>query len=193
MSFGYCGPRVRLVPLDRAKHFENCIRWMNDTEVTDGIALVFPLVTSDRETDWFDHLAKTNTDAVFAIETLEGEHIGNSGIHGIDFRLGIAKTGSLIGEGAYRGQGLGTEAAHLRAYYAFEILGLRMLYSEYYPHNHGSANMQRKIGAEIWGVQPGANFKRGHFVDVVHTWLSRERWRDHAPDWIKDRLHPLAD
>lgn len=193
MAFGIVGPRVRLVPLDRQKHFDTCVRWMNDSEVQDGIAMVFPPISSDKENDFFDRIAKSDTDTIFAIETLDGQHIGNSGIHAIDWRLGICKTGSLIGESEYRGQGIGTEAAHLRAYYCFEIVGLRVLYSEYYPHNEASARMQRNTGAEIWGSQPKANFKRGGYTDVVHTWLDRQMWRAHSPDWIKDRLFPIRD
>ena len=34
MPFGWEGEKVRLTPLDKAKHLDNALVWMNDPEVT---------------------------------------------------------------------------------------------------------------------------------------------------------------
>lgn len=34
MPYGWEGPNVRLAPLDKAKHLQNALAWMNDPEIT---------------------------------------------------------------------------------------------------------------------------------------------------------------
>jgi RimJ/RimL family protein N-acetyltransferase len=100
--------------------------------------------------------------------------------------LGHCETASLIGEASLRGQGLGQEAAHLRAYYAFDIVGLRVLYSEHYPYNTATQRMMEALGAHVWGIKPEANFKNGRYTDVVCTFLRRDMWR--RPDWLPELI-----
>ena len=34
MAFGWEGSKVRLVPLDKARHLENAVLWLNDPKLT---------------------------------------------------------------------------------------------------------------------------------------------------------------
>ena len=177
MGIGWEGEKVRLVPLDFDRHFENCYRWINDPEVNEWLAIGdFPM-SRLAEKEWFEERQKsTCPELAMAIETLDGVHIGNTGVHRIDFRNGTAITGSLIGDPAERGKGYGTDAAKVRAWYCFHVLGLRMLYSEYLAGNDLSKRMQEKSGYKQYGVRPQAIWKRGEHRDMVLTYLSREDW-----------------
>ena len=171
------GELVRLVPMDRDRHFENCLRWVNDPEVTTWLAIGDTPVGRKAEAEWFDRMESgSDTNVVFAIETMEGVHVGQSGIHEIDYRNGTAKTGSFLGEASMRGRGYGTDAAKVRSRYCFEVLGLRMLLSEYYGGNEPSSQMQAKAGYVEFGRLPNALWKRGTYRDLVMTYLTRERW-----------------
>lgn len=179
MAFGWESHRLRLVPLDVDRHFENCYRWMNTPEVT-AFLLVgdFP-ISKLAEKDWFEEAQRRDPaqgEIIFAIELLDGTHIGQSGIHGIDWRNGFATTGSLIGDLAEQGKGYGTEAAQLRAWYCFHVLGLRLLRSEYLSGNDRSKRMQEKTGYLEVGRIPQRFWKRGEYRDDVVTVLTRERW-----------------
>lgn len=176
MAYGWTGERVRLVPLDHERHFENVLRWINDTDLNANLlAGDFPMSRLAEE-DWFNRCAKgSETDIVFAIETLEGRHIGTSGIHRIDFRHGHCLTGSYIGEDV-RGQGLGTDACKLRAWYCFHVLGLRLLMSSHLEGNDGSRRMLEKCGYREVGVWPKKYWKRGTFRDEHMMALDRESW-----------------
>lgn len=178
MAYGWEGERVRLVPLDWDRHFENCLRWINDPVVTEHLIMGdFPM-TRLAEKDWFENWARKTAghEIIFAIETLEGKHIGNSGIHDIEFRHGTAMTGSLIGEVDEWGKGYGTDAAMIRSRYCFDVLGLRLLRSSYFEGNDRSARMQARAGYEVVGRWPKSIWKRGAYRDEVLTCLSRERW-----------------
>ncbi len=175
MAQGWEGKLTRLVALDRDKHFENCLRWMNDPTLTETLLVGDLPMSRKAEEEWFNRMMSgTQSDIVFAIETLDGVHIGNSGLHQIDYRHGFATSGSYIGDLDNRGQGYGFDAAVVRARYAFHVLGLRMLKSSFIANNEASRRMQEKVGYKVAGMIPGEFWKRGRYVDHVFTYLLRD-------------------
>jgi RimJ/RimL family protein N-acetyltransferase len=179
MIKGYEGKKTRLVPLDFDRHFENAFAWINDPECTQWIAGGDYPISRLAEKDWFEQRQRDGESAAFfAIETLEGEHIGFSSLIHIEPRHGTATSGSMIGIHEHRGKGNGSDAARVRAYYAFEVLNLRMIFSGYIEGNERSKRMQEAVGYGEWGRQYGALWKRGAYRDHVHTVLTRDRWRE---------------
>lgn len=177
MAHGWEGERLRLVPLERERHFENALRWINDPDVTRFLLVGdFPL-TRIAEEEWFEKASqRTETDQHFAIETLEGEHIGFSGIHGISWRHGTAHTGTMIGATDFWGRGLGTEAAILRTRYAFDCAGLRLLLSGYLEGNDRSRRMLEKAGYREYGRLARHLWKRGAYREHVLMACERDGW-----------------
>lgn len=177
MAFGFEGNQVRLVPLEHDRHFENCLRWINDPEITEWL-LIDPPMARLAEEEWFRRACsgEDRTNQHFAIETLDGIHIGTSGLHGIDHKNGFCSTGSLIGDKSHWGRGFGTDATRVRAYYIFEVLGLRMAFSGVLEGNEASLRMQAKVGYEVYGRAPAQYWKRGAYRDHILTVLTRERW-----------------
>lgn len=175
MAFGLVGERVRLVPIDRERHAKTYHEWLNDYEVADGL-LLDPPHSMDQQMDFFDRAAKADTEVFFAIELLDGTHIGASGIHKINQPVGTALTGSFIGPKELWGQGLAVEANRLRSKYCFEVLGLRVLYSGYVGNNAKSARMQAKVGYLECGRYPQRYWRKDAYVDEVLSYLTRERW-----------------
>jgi RimJ/RimL family protein N-acetyltransferase len=177
MAYGWEGSKVRLAPLDEEKHLENCLAWINDPDITDTLSIgVFPM-SRPAQIQWIQQMsAPGGSDVVFAIETLEGRHIGNSGIHRIDWVARSAMTGTVIGAKDIWGQGYGTEAARLRARYCFEQLNLEILFSEFIEGNERSRRMQEACGYEVWGVKPLCYRVRGERRNAPQTVLTRERW-----------------
>ncbi len=168
MNIGWQGTRIQLVPLEHDRHFENCYRWINDPVATAWTLMGDWPMSRLVEEEWFTQASRANgTDVVFAIETLEGEHIGTAGLHAIDWRHGVAKTGTLIGPAERRGQGLGSEAIALRTRYAFDCLGLRLLLSEVYAENTVSLRALAKAGYQQVGRIPRRYWKRGAWRDMV--------------------------
>jgi RimJ/RimL family protein N-acetyltransferase len=175
MPFGWEGEKARLVPLDKAKHLDNAVVWMNDPEVTAWTLVGDWPMTRLAEEDFFDRaMRETEKELHFAVETLAGDHIGFSGLHRIDWRQGVATTGTLLGRRDLWGQGYGTDAARLRVRHAFEVLGLRMLLSEVMADNVGSLKMLLKTGYREVGRIPRRMWKRGAYRDVVILVIERE-------------------
>jgi RimJ/RimL family protein N-acetyltransferase len=186
MPIGWQGERIRLVPLDFERHFENCYRWINDPDVGEWLAVGDEPMGRLAEKEWFEGAERGRpNDIAFAIETLDGRHIGQSGIHQIAHKHGTALTGSFIGDPAERGKGYGTEAAVLRSWYCFHVLGLRLLVSEYIGGNERSRRMQEKAGYVVYGTLPGSFWKRGEYRDKVRTYLTRERFFELHPEALE--------
>lgn len=178
---GLQGRLIRLVPIELERHLNNYYRWLNDPEVSEHLLVEFPIPMAV-ERDWVDKMVRNPNDVVFAIETLGGRHLGTSAIHDINWRHGFATTGSFIGEAEERGKGYGTEAAILRARYAFHVLGLRQLHSSFLEGNTQSKRMQEKLGAVEVGCVPAKFYKRGQFRGETLTLLTRERFEElHGP------------
>jgi RimJ/RimL family protein N-acetyltransferase len=174
MAYGWAGEKVRLVPLDKAKHLDNALVWINDPDLTEWTLIGDWPMTRVAEEDFFDRaMRETERDLSFAVETLAGEHIGLSGLHRIDWKNGVAVTGTILGRRDLWGQGYGSDAARVRIRHAFEILGLRMLLSEVMAENTGSLRMLQKVGYKEVGRIPRRLWKRGAFRDVVLLALER--------------------
>ncbi|HEX8720603.1 MAG TPA: GNAT family protein [Pyrinomonadaceae bacterium] len=171
MAYGWEGELVRLVPLDKAKHLDNILRWMNDPEVTETILSGdMPLARAAEEAVFDRYSAEQGphpTDILFAVETLAGEHVGICGLHNISYRHGVAVSGTIIGPAEARGKGYGSDAARLRTRYAFEVLGLRMLTSEVFAENTASLRMLARAGYREVARLPRRYWKRGAYRDSV--------------------------
>ncbi len=178
MSFGWEGELTRLVPLDKEKHLKNGTAWLNDPVVTAWLLVGDLPVTSVNEEAFFDRVSQPGgTDILLAVETLEGQHIGFSGAHRIDWRNGNAVTGSFIGRPDFWGKRYGSDAARVRSEYLFETVGLRMLYSEVLSGNDRSLAMLKRVGYREVGRLPERYWKRGAWRDAILLALDAGSWR----------------
>jgi RimJ/RimL family protein N-acetyltransferase len=184
MAHGWEGEKVRLVPLDKSAHLDNCLRWINDREVTENVLMGdFPM-SRQAEEAWFDQESGSQDPlmpqkVVFAVETLAGEHIGLSSFHRFDYRNGDAWTGTIIGRKDLWGKGYASDAVAVRTRYAFEVIGLRYLSTEVFHDNVAMQRVLTKNGYREVGRIPRATWKRGRYRDVMIFWIDREAWQAH--------------
>lgn len=64
----------------------------------------------------------------FAIETLDGNHIGNCVCYNIDTIRKEAELGILVGDRSYWGKGYGTDAVKTLMDYIFQELGIKRIF-----------------------------------------------------------------
>lgn len=179
MPVGWIGEKTRLVPLDKQRHLGNFLLWFNDPELTHNILQGDLPMTRLAEEEWFDNLAKggpTPTDMAFAVELHDGTHIGSVGMHRIEWRNGVAMTGTLIAPKSLWGKGYASDAVRTRTRYAFEVLNLRLLLSEVYAENVGSLRVLQKNGYKECGRIPKRTWKRGWYRDVIILANDRDDW-----------------
>jgi ribosomal-protein-alanine N-acetyltransferase len=178
MAYGWEGEKVRLVPLDAERHLANAVAWLNDPEVTEWTLVGDFPIGRLTEAEFFERVGRGDpsgsvSELILAVETLDGEHVGFTGLHRIEWRHGCAHTGLLIGRKQKWHQGLGTDALRVRTRYAFEVLGLRMLLSEALDGNTASIRMLERAGYRQVGRIPRRYFKRGAYRDALLFALER--------------------
>jgi [ribosomal protein S5]-alanine N-acetyltransferase len=178
-AYGWAGEKVRLVPLDKDRHYENAVRWLNNPLITAWTLMGDYPLTRLQETDYFEKASRpSETDVSLAVELLgePNDHIGFAGIHKIEQRNGVGTIGLIIGRPQLWNRGLGTDAIRVMLRYCFEVLGLRIMLAEAMGENVPSQRAIVKAGMREWGRIPQRIWKRGAYRDSVNFYASRDEW-----------------
>lgn len=162
------GERVRLRAIER-EDVPTFVRWFNDPEVRRHLMLFFVPLSLAQEERWFESQLDQK-DYILAIEALVGQdwvHIGNVGLHNIDYKNGKAAFGIVVGEKAHWDQGYGTEATHLIVEFAFRTLRLNRVELEVFGDNARAIRCYEKVGFRHEGTKRRAIFQDGNYRDVL--------------------------
>lgn len=172
------GERVRLRAVERddvKKFFE----WVNDPEVTRGLALYLPMSMTDEER-WFEGASNRDPhEKPLAIEIRDGDSwklIGNSGLFSIEWTNRSAEVGIMIGDKSVWNQGYGTEAMGLLLRHNFETLNLNRVFLKVYSDNLRAIRAYEKSGFIEEGRMREAVFKNGKYDDVILMSVLRSEW-----------------
>ena len=127
--------------------------------------------------DWFGEMAEKDPapDIELAIVLREtGELIGETGLYSIDWIARTAESGSWLYRAADRGKGYGTEAKLLLLEYAFERIGLNMIWAwvkERNPRSQAALRKQgyRDAGRFSWSGYGPDGFENARMFDLLAT------------------------
>jgi RimJ/RimL family protein N-acetyltransferase len=160
------GEKVRLRPIGR-DDLPRFVEWFGDPEVRRhlGIWLPFSLAQEER---WFErNLEQVERQelVLLAIETAEGVHIGNIGLHQIDWKNRHAELGITIGEKAYWNQGYGSDAVRTMLTLAFREMNLHRVQLRVDADNARAIRCYEKAGFQKDGTLRGIVFREGKHVD----------------------------
>jgi len=169
------GGRVVLRPLER-EHLERCVKWFNDRDVTYYLGREQPLTMAEEER-WFAEYRSKVDEEIYAIE-VDGNHVGNIGLHGIDRANRKANLGIVIGEKDYWSKGLGTDAMRTVLRYAFEQLRLHKVNLDVIDYNARAIHVYERCGFVKEGVRREELWKRGRFVNLVRMSILENEFRD---------------
>lgn len=172
------GERLFLRPIEK-EDLPRCQRWINDPAIRQyGFPPVFlDAIAEDR---WHEAQDRRSfpSDMVFAITLKEkNRHIGNIGLHNINWIRRSAVTGTIIGEGRDRDRGFGHEAKSLLLAFAFNELGLHRIESHVRITNERSLAYLDRCGYKREGVMRDAHFFDGQWVDVILLSILEHEWR----------------
>jgi len=171
------GENLRLRAIER-EDIPTFLRWFNDPEVRRHLLMHEPMSYA-KEERWFEeHLSQRN-EFMFAIEVKEGEawvHIGNLGLHRIDWKNRVATFGIVIGEKAYWDRGYGTEAVRTALRYAFFELGLNRVELETFSFNRRAIRCYEKVGFRHEGTRRQALYRDGRYHDILIMGILKEEF-----------------
>jgi RimJ/RimL family protein N-acetyltransferase len=158
----------------RADDLQLYTSWFSDPAVTRYLTRDSPPSLKEEE-EWFERVSRSEKEVVWGLY-VEGQPIGSTGIHNIDWRSRRANTGTLIAERALWGKGIGGESMRLRSRYAFEELGLEKLVTQVFEGNTASRRALERAGYETVGIHRRHDFRHGQWWDVWIGELLRDRW-----------------
>jgi RimJ/RimL family protein N-acetyltransferase len=130
--------------------------------------------------DWVGAISKTEPAKDFEVAVVRrasGELIGEVGLYDIDWFSRSAESGSWLYRPEHRGRGYGTEAKHLLLEYAFERLGLTMIWSWVKERNPRSQAALRKQGYRDAGRLHWIGYGPAGFEDARMFDLLADEWR----------------
>ncbi|MBE0670454.1 MAG: GNAT family N-acetyltransferase [Anaerolineales bacterium] len=183
MSIIY-GDRIRLRAVER-EDVNKFHEWVNDPEVTRGLALYLPMSFADEE-NWFNSLAKRDQkEKPLAIEVRKGKNwklIGNCGVFDVDHVNSSAELGILIGEKSEWNKGYGAEVMSLLVRHCFETLNLNRAFLRVYTKNVRAVRSYEKAGFVLEGRLREAVYKFGKYDDVLIMSVLRSEWMSKAKE-----------
>lgn len=150
------------------------VPWFADMEVTRFLGRRFA-VALYQEVDFLKRIGESKDDVWWMIDA-DGEAVGATGIHAIDWQNAHGTTGIVIGAKEKWRTGIASEAMALRTRYAFRELNLHKLMTEAYLDNAGSRRALEKTGYRTVGVRREHFFTRGRWHDLWLGELLREDW-----------------
>jgi RimJ/RimL family protein N-acetyltransferase len=170
--------RLALRPME-AGDAEQIARWLRNEPTYDFGLGRFPLSEVEID-DWIRKMGEKEPPSAmeFAVVLREsGELIGENGLYAIDWLARTAESGTWLYRPEYRGSGFGTEAKHLLLEYAFDRIGLNMIWSWVKMSNTRSQAALRKQGYRDAGRLNWVNLAPGGFDDAAMFDILAGEWR----------------
>jgi RimJ/RimL family protein N-acetyltransferase len=172
------GELVRLRALE-PEDLERCYRWLNDPEVTRFIegGRYPPSMVQERE--WLDNAVRNRSgfaNVLLAMETKDGVHIGNIGLHEGSPEHRRAKLGIITGDKDYWSKGYGTDAIRRLLRFAFEQMNLNRVELGTFDFNERAQACYRKCGFVEEGRRRQDRYIDGAYHDLIIMGILRSEW-----------------
>ncbi len=161
------GEKVRLRGIER-EDIPTFVRWFNDPEVRQYLLMYEPM-SKVKEEKWFESGLERRNDFLYAVEArVDGQwvHIGNVGLHNVDWKNRTAIFGIVLGEKEYWGQGFGTDATRTMLKFAFREANLHRVELEVFDDNPRAMRCYEKAGFVREGTRRQNLFRDGQYHDA---------------------------
>lgn len=170
------GKKVVLRAIDIEKDLERCTSWFNDPEVLRFLGKPYRPMTKEQEREALQKIISQEDNFFFAIDTLDGVHIGTTGFNRVYHFDRTAIAGMVIGDKLAWNKGYGTDALMLLLHFGFTVHNLRRINSAAIAFNKRSIKCQQKCGFKIEGVKKREVYKDGDYHDLVMLAVFRDDW-----------------
>ena len=167
------GELVRLRAYEKSDA-DALFRWFSDEEVTRWLGP--PNLRSRAQQEKFIEMAAAPGDDAkyFAIETLDGNLVGDCGLRNIDWKSRKAEFFITIGEKQLWDKGLGSDALRIVIRLAFDKMNLNRLWLTTLVDNPRAVRCYEKCGFVREGLLRQESFVDGKYRDVLMMALLRE-------------------
>jgi RimJ/RimL family protein N-acetyltransferase len=153
---------------------ERNLRWINDAEIRQFLDARYPMSRPEEE-KWMEKNQGSSFEYVrLAIETKEGQHIGNIGLGPASPEHRRAPFGIMIGEKDCWGRGYGTDAIRVLLRFAFREMNLNRVWLITGENNPRALACYRKCGFREEGRLRQDRYVEGRYWDTILMGILRE-------------------
>lgn len=172
------GERVYLRPNDRTD-FDRIRRWLNDPEVSRFLFhhRLLDELGQERQYESRDRSATPRDLWLAVVLTAGNRHIGQVGLHAIDYVHGHATSGIVIGEQDCWRKGYAQIAKHLLLAHAFDTLRLHRVTADVFSDNEASIRQLEATGYALEGRRREHMFRDGRWHDELTYGILETEWR----------------
>jgi len=160
------GKKVKLRDLCE-EDLPRCLVWLRDRGVTKYLDFDLINIGLVQETRWLKTMQSSPNDYIFAIEKENGKHIGNMGLHRINWRDKNCMLGIIIGDIEDWNKGYGTDAIKTILKYAVEKLRLHKINLHVYEYNPRAIRTYEKCGFKKEGLLREGHYYNEKYWDVI--------------------------
>ena len=157
---------------------ERNTRWINDRDVTRYLVLRYQMPGLAEEAWMRERCAAQPSyfETFFAIETKEGVHIGNCGLHDGQPENRKASLGILIGNKDYWSSGYGTDAIVTLLRFGFHEMNLNRVWLDVYEFNERAQACYKKCGFVEEGRLRQNIYQEGRYWDTIIMGILRSEF-----------------
>lgn len=148
--------------------------WFAKPDVTRFLLVRLP-PSREQEEEWYRKMADDHARVVWKI-VAEGQAIGTTALHEIDWINRHATSGTIIGDNGQWGKGFGSEVVRLRTKFAFEELGLERLETHSMAENRRMHRCLEKSGYQKIATRRRYTYFENSWHDAFIFELLRDEW-----------------
>ncbi|MBK6317992.1 MAG: GNAT family N-acetyltransferase [Dehalococcoidia bacterium] len=140
--------------------------WFNDPEVTEHLALRYPL-SHRTEREFIESVSDVGyARASFAVETHDGRMIGGCGLENPSAENRTAVLGIAIGDKHFWDGGFGTDTMRVLCRFGFEMMNLHRIQLDVYGGNLRAIHVYEKVGFRREATKRQAVYKLGRYHHI---------------------------
>ncbi len=167
--------------------FKKLAEWLNDVETSMNMSIrIAPNEIEQKGV--VEGWLKAGDHGFAIVDLATDKHIGDCGLHQIDWVNRTAAFGIIIGEKEYWGKGYGTEATRLIMDYGFNILNLESVRLQVKEFNKRGVRAYEKAGFKTIGIQRKETFFGRKALDVVNMDILAEEFESPYVRGVMDKV-----
>ena len=120
-------------------------KWLNDNRITFFMDKGYEKNTLKKQLSYYNSINNSKADILFAIYSKK-IHIGNVGLHQINFKNKTAQFGIIIGNTNYHKKGIGKNVWHSIINFGFNNLKIKKIYTMIVADNIASKKIAKYLG-----------------------------------------------
>jgi [ribosomal protein S5]-alanine N-acetyltransferase len=171
------GKKVYLRSLVKEDIQGNWFKWFNDPDINKYMLNgTFPNNVKSFES-FLDNQVCSSNNLILAVCDIETkEHIGNIGIHNIDWVNGLGEYGIVMGEKKYWGKGYSKEASSLLINHAFNRLNLRKIWLGVLSNHLTAIKLYEKLGFKKEAELENEIKRNNEYINIIRMRLFLNEW-----------------